>query len=40
MYLDSAYDAFIEEIYDGMESNIKDISEKILSSISLEYAVQ
>ena len=40
IYLDSDYESLLEEIHDGIESNVKDISEKILSSVSINHAVE
>jgi hypothetical protein len=37
---DVPYNTLIEELHDGMESNVKEINEKILSSISVNYAVE
>jgi hypothetical protein len=37
---DVPYNTLIEELHDGLESNVKEINEKILSSISINYAVE
>jgi len=40
IYLRGEYKAILEEIHEGMTNNVKEISEKILSSISVNHAVE
>jgi aromatic ring-cleaving dioxygenase len=38
--LTKKFNDLVEEVHDGLDSNVKEISEKILSNMAINYAVE
>lgn len=40
IYLTTKIEPILDEIFDGMDSDVKEVSEKILSNMAVNYAVE